>query len=194
MNVPNKLTVSRLIMVPLFVISFVLPEFSSSLKLISTVLMIVFYILIEMSDALDGYIARSRHLVTDLGKVLDPFSDTLAHITFFLCFYGKGLMPFLALAIIVWREFSIVFVRMLLMKTGVVMAANIFGKIKTVLYAVVSLMSIISIIMSEFFTLSATYSLALTVAFYLAAAASLISFLIYLKGVFDSKALSNMTR
>ena len=194
MNVPNRLTVSRLIMVPLFVISFILPEFSESLKFISTVAMIVFYVLIELSDALDGYIARSRHLVTDLGKVLDPFSDTLAHLTFFLCFYGKGIMPFLPLAIIVWREFGIVFVRMLLMKTGVVMAANIFGKIKTVLYAIVSLMSIISLILTEFFTSSVLYDNVLKGFFYAAALAALISFLIYIKGVLDSKALSNMTR
>ena len=194
MNVPNKLTVSRLIMVPLFVISFILPEFSESLKLVSTIAMIVFYVLIELSDALDGYIARSRHLVTDLGKVLDPFSDTLAHLTFFLCFYGKGIMPFLPLAIIVWREFGIVFVRMLLMKTGVVMAANIFGKIKTVLYAIVSLMSIISLILTEFFTSSVLYDNVLKGFFYAAALAALISFLIYIKGVLDSKALSNMTR
>ena len=194
MNVPNKLTVSRLIMVPLFVISFILPEFSESLKLASTIAMIVFYVLIELSDALDGYIARSRHLVTDLGKVLDPFSDTLAHLTFFLCFYGKGIMPFLPLAIIVWREFGIVFVRMLLMKTGVVMAANIFGKLKTVLYAIVSLMSIVSLILTEFFTPSVLYNNILNGFFYAAALAALISFLIYIKGVLDSKALSNMTR
>jgi hypothetical protein len=94
--------------------------------------MVVCYAIAELSDLLDGKIARKYNLVTDLGKVLDPFADTLSHLTFFVCFFGYGIMPAWTFIIIMWREFGILFLRMLMMKTGKAMPANIFGKSKTV--------------------------------------------------------------
>ena len=172
MNLPNKLTVLRLIMVPVFFISFCLP------------------------DLLDGKIARKYNLVTDLGKVMDPFADTLSHLTFFACFYGMGIMPSLAFIIIMWREFSILFLRMLMMGKGKAVAANIWGKSKTVLYAVVSILSIAYIVASHFIpgTWQDPYFIVLTVLFYLAALASLLSFTTYLSAILKSRALSGMTR
>ena len=102
MNLPNKLTVLRLVMVPVFFIAFSLPTwFGEATRTISIILMLICYVTAELSDFLDGKIARKYKLVTDLGKVMDPFADTLSHLTFFVCFYGSGIMPGLALIIII---------------------------------------------------------------------------------------------
>ena len=180
MNLPNKLTVLRL----------------EGAEVISVIMMLVCYLTAELSDLLDGKIARKYNLVTDLGKVMDPFADTLSHLTFFACFYGMGIMPSLAFIIIMWREFSILFLRMLMMGKGKAVAANIWGKSKTVLYAVVSILSIAYIVMSHFIPgeWQNPYSLVLTVMFYLAALASLLSFTTYLSAILKSRALSGMTR
>ena len=197
MNIPNRLTVLRLAMVPVFFIAFCLPTwFGEGLTTASAVLMLVCYVVAELSDLLDGKIARKYGMVTDLGKVMDPFADTLSHLTFFACFYGMGIMPALAFVIIMWREFSILFLRMLMMGKGKAVAANIWGKSKTVLYAVVSILSIAYIVASHFIpgTWQDPYFIVLTVLFYLAALASLLSFTTYLSAILKSRALSGMTR
>ena len=75
MNLPNKLTVLRLIMVPVFFISFCLPQwFGEGAEVISVIMMLVCYLTAELSDLLDGKIARKYNLVTDLGKVIFPIS------------------------------------------------------------------------------------------------------------------------
>ena len=197
MNLPNKLTVLRLIMVPVFFISFCLPQwFGEGASVFSVILMLICYVIAELSDLLDGKIARKYNLVTDLGKVMDPFADTLSHLTYFACFYGMGIMPAAAFIIIMWREFSISFLRMLMMGKGKAVAANIWGKSKTVLYAVVSILSIAYVVASHFVPGSwqDIYSIVLTVLFYLAALASLLSFTTYLSAILKSRALSGMTR
>lgn len=198
MNLPNKLTVTRLVMVPVFFLSFLLGSLSfSGARTISTVLMVVCYLVAELSDLLDGKIARKYNLVTDLGKVLDPFADTLSHLTFFVCFMKSGFMPVWTFIIIMWREFSILFLRMLMMRAGKAMPANIWGKSKTVFYALTTLLSIIFIAATAFIPSGSwvgTYETVLYVFFSLAALASLLSFVTYVRSVFKSKALSGMTR
>lgn len=195
MNLPNKLTVTRLVLVPVFFIFFLIGRFTS-LKVLSTVVMLSVYACAELSDLLDGKIARGRNLVTDLGKVMDPFADTLTHITYFVCFLYSSIMPLWAFVLIMWREFSILFIRMLLAKyAGVSMPANIFGKSKTVLYAATTLLSFVYLALETFSSVDLSiYSTVLYVFFSLSACASLISFVIYIKDVFKSKALSKMTR
>ena len=197
MNLPNKLTVLRLIMVPVFFISFCLPEwFGEGARAVSVIMMLICYATAELSDLLDGKIARKHNLVTDLGKVMDPFADTLSHLTFFVCFYSLGLMPSLALIIIIWREFSMNFMRMLMMGKGKAVAANIWGKSKTVLYAIDSILSIAYIVASYFApgAWQNGYLIFLTVMFYLAALASLLSFTTYMHAIIKSRVLSSMTR
>ena len=197
MNLPNKLTVLRLILVPVFFLSYCISLLGSEMTtIISAVLMFVSYAVAELTDLLDGKIARKYNLVTDLGKVMDPFADTLSHLTYFACFYGMGIMPAAAFIIIMWREFSISFLRMLMMGKGKAVAANIWGKSKTVLYALVSILSIAYVVASHFVPggWQDIYSLVLTVLFYLAALASLLSFTTYLSAILKSRALSGMTR
>ena len=198
MNIPNRLTVLRLIMVPVFFISFSISLLSfPSARVISAVMMFICYAVAELSDLLDGKIARKYNLVTDLGKVMDPFADTLSHLTFFVCFMYRGIMPVWAFIIIMWREFSILFMRMLMMRAGKAMPANIWGKSKTVLYAIASIFSIVYIVVSAFVQpggWNAAYEMVLYVLFSLSAIASLLSFITYLVSVLKSGALSGMTR
>lgn len=195
MNLPNKLTVTRLVLVPLFFIVFLIGEYTS-LKAPAMVLMLIIYAVAELSDLLDGKIARRCGLVTDLGKVMDPFADTLTHITYFVTFLSLSIMPLWAFILIMWREFSILFIRMLLAKyAGKAMPANIFGKAKTVLYAATTLLSFVYLALETFSSVDlAVYSTVLYVFFSLSAAASVMSFIIYIKGVLGSGALSGMTR
>ncbi len=194
MNIPNKLTVLRLCLVPVFFISYMISPYFS---LPGTVLMLISYAVAEITDLADGKIARKYNLVTDLGKVMDPFADTLSHLTYFVCFTSRGIMPLWCFVIIMWREFSILFLRMVMMKTGKAMPANIWGKSKTCLYAAASILSIAYIALDAFLAIDSFSSaclMVLYVAFALSALASLLSFITYISSIIKSKALSGLTR
>jgi len=198
MNVPNKLTISRLVMAPLFFVVFFLPEwFGPSLRTVSVILILVLYVLTELSDLLDGVIARKHNLVTDLGKVMDPFADTLSRLTYFICFIGVGIMPVWAFALIMWREFSIVFLRMLMMGTGTAVAANIWGKSKAVMYAVSGIAGIAYVAamrLSDSTDWMIWAEPILYVFFALAALASVASFGTYIAAIFRAGSLSHLSR
>ena len=198
MNLPNRLTVTRLVMTPLFFVIFFLVDLFPALNpVLYAVLLVLFYGVMEFTDLLDGKIARKNGLVTDLGKVLDPFADVICHLTFFTCFLASGIMPVWAFIPILWREFSQSFTRMLMMGKGKAMAANIFGKAKTCLYALTSICGFalrICYVLGVDESFTSVFSIVLTVLFALAAVSSVASYLIYVKAIRDSKALSGMTR
>ena len=198
MNLPNRLTVTRLVLTPLFFSTFFLIDlFPSFSPVVYAVILILLYAVMELTDLLDGKIARKRGLVTDLGKVLDPFADVICHLTFFSCFLAAGIMPVWTFVLILWREFAQSFTRMLMMGKGKAMAANIFGKAKTCLYALTSICGFayrICCVLSVDESFLSVFSVVLTVLFALAAFASVTSYLIYLKAIRDSRALSDMTR
>lgn len=198
MNLPTKVTVVRIILTPLFFVFFMLPQWAQTLfsetitserlfvlNVISVVAIWFFLFLAEISDAADGFIARRYHMVTDLGKLMDPFSDVLIRITYFVCFAVSGLMPFWILMIILYRELSQMFVRMLAVKDGIVIPANLWGKLKAILYALVSIAGLAAESVFRFMPdLNAAFSgyirLGLELLFALTAAVSVGSFLTYL--------------
>ena len=198
MNTPNKLTVSRLVMAPIFFIAFHLPIWvDSRLSKLSAILIIILWVLTELSDLLDGQIARRANLVTDLGKVMDPFADTISRMTYFVCFISVSMMPIWAFILSMWRELSILFVRMLMMGKGAAVPANIWGKSKAVLYAISGALGILAVnlgIWAPASALSAVVQKSLNPVFALAAVASVISFLTYVKAIIKSGALSSMSR
>lgn len=190
MNLPNKLTVTRLVLLPLLLVWY----FINVNSIVYAVVLGLLFGAMELTDLLDGKIARKRNLVTDLGKVLDPFADAICHLTFFACFTFSQIMPLWAFIIIFWREFSQSFVRMLLMGKGKPMAANIFGKAKTCLYALCSVCGFAFKALLSFDLVSAWMTKILTVLFALACVASVLSFLIYINNIRKSKILKDMTR
>jgi len=98
----------------------------------------------EFTDFLDGYFARKLNQVSDLGKLLDPFADVILHLTTFGCFAlsPRGYMPPVFFILILYREFSMLFIRLLSIKQGVAIAARKGGKLKTVLYVVAGFFSL----------------------------------------------------
>lgn len=102
------------------------------------------FIVSELTDLLDGKIARSRNEVSDFGKLYDPLSDTLVRITYFLCFVVDGILPAALLLIVLYREFGILFLRTLMMKRGIAMGARSGGKIKAVAYMVAGVVALMA--------------------------------------------------
>jgi len=138
MNIANMLTLFRIILAPIFLIIYLLPNLSASWAI--PVLWIIF-IVSEITDYFDGFAARKLNQISDFGKFFDPFADTLVQITYFLCFlidgiWGGGLLPVILFLIVVYREFGILFLRNLMLKKGVALGARMGGKIKTVVYII----------------------------------------------------------
>jgi CDP-diacylglycerol---glycerol-3-phosphate 3-phosphatidyltransferase len=185
MTLPNKITITRIILAPLFFISYFLPVWTGLYSGLSSILILSIFTGIELSDFLDGYLARRYKLVSDLGKVLDPFADVLSRITYFLCFAFTGLMPLWVFLIIIYRELAITFLRMMMMSKGVVVAASIWGKLKAITYAVSGTLGVLCVSFDRLDLFSGILEpvrLSLLVVFYLSAFASVASFLVYLKG------------
>ena len=183
MNLPNKLTVFRIIITPFFLLFFFSHEWFGFSPYISLIVPWILWAIIELSDILDGYIARKYDLVTDLGKVMDPFADVLSRITYFICFAYSGIMPIWIFALILYRELGITFLRMVMIKNGIALAASIWGKLKAVFYAlsgVVGLIVISMIRLDGFLEFQALVRNIGLVIFSLALISSLASFITYL--------------
>ena len=184
MNLPNKITIARIVLAPLFYISYFLPLWTGSFNTLSSILILSIFAGIEISDFLDGYLARKYNLVSDLGKVMDPFADVLSRITYFLCFAFTGLMPLWVFLIIIYRELAITFLRMMMMGKGVVVAASIWGKLKAITYAVSGILGVLFVSFERlgfFPMILRPLRISLITVFYLSAFAAVASFIVYLK-------------
>jgi CDP-diacylglycerol--glycerol-3-phosphate 3-phosphatidyltransferase len=138
MTLADRTTLLRLILAPFFFVVYFLPSwmpgwFSGGAFWTVPVLWILF-IISEISDMVDGMFARKRNEVSDFGKLFDPFADTLVQLTYFLCFVQDRILPAFLFLAVLYREYSILFVRNLMLKKGVAMGARMGGKIKTVAY------------------------------------------------------------
>ena len=129
MNTPNKLTVTRVVLIP-FTVALLLyaPQGGWLFWLISGLI----YGAAAITDALDGNIARKRGLVTDFGKLMDPVADKLLVTSVFVCFVAMGICSPWVLIIILAREFLVTSVRMVSSSRGIVIPANNWGKAKTI--------------------------------------------------------------
>ena len=137
MNLPNKLTMMRVIMVPFFMVFAAMshmgtPKFNATYALIAGILFAV----ASFTDFLDGYLARKNHLVTDFGKFMDPLADKMLTTAAIIYMVVDGVCSPVVLAIIMFREFAVAGVRMIAAESGTVIAANMWGKVKTVLQMV----------------------------------------------------------
>lgn len=144
MTLADKVTSIRLILAPFFFIAYFLPEWLPIPPAWTVPVLWTFFLVSEVTDLLDGMIARSRNEVSDFGKLFDPFSDTLVRITYFLCFVVGGILPAFLFAIVLYREFGILFVRTLMMRMGVAMGARSGGKAKAVAYMLTGIAALLS--------------------------------------------------
>lgn len=147
MNLPNKLTMARVLAVPLFVLAFIEKHFWIAILL---------FCLASLTDLLDGKIARARGLVTNFGKIMDPLADKILVYSAFALMVENGMIPAWILIIILAREFTVSGMRTVAASDGLVIAAAKSGKIKTVLQmiAVITLL-FLNVISSTIITIIA---------------------------------------
>lgn len=126
MNLPNKLTLGRIILVPFFVAALLIPfPFHNIIALL-------LFIAASITDTLDGKIARKMNLITDFGKFADPLADKILVLSALLCFIQLGWCDCVAVIIVLFREFAVTSIRLIASAKGEVIAANMWGKVKTV--------------------------------------------------------------
>lgn len=126
MNLPNKLTVLRIILVPFMVVAMLIP--------------FPFHYLVaglifgaaSLTDYFDGKIARERNLITNFGKFADPIADKILVVSALVCFLANGLCDPIIILIVLFREFVVTSIRLSAASSGTVVAANMWGKVKTV--------------------------------------------------------------
>lgn len=169
MNLPNKLTCLRMVMIVPFVICMLVGRAEGGWMIASLVL----FIAASFTDMLDGKIARSRHLITDFGKFMDPLADKLLVCSAMICLVDLRRLPTWVCIIIIAREFIISGFRLIASDNGIVIAASYWGKTKTVSQMVMIVLLILNIDLPFFRVLS-------TIFIYLACALTVISLVDYI--------------
>lgn len=143
MNLPNKLSLFRIILVPVIAVLYLLPVEMDGIVLMfqqievilnpMDLIVLALFAIASFTDFLDGNIARKRNLVTSFGKFIDPIADKLLVNTMFILFAVHGVVSVVPVIIMIWRDTIVDGLRMNASKSGVVVAAGMAGKLKTVL-------------------------------------------------------------
>lgn len=141
MNLPNKLTVLRVCMVPVFVVLMLWEGLGSPGRYAAAVV----FILASLTDWFDGYLARKNHQVTDFGKFMDPIADKLLVCSAMICLVELDSLAAWMVIIIIGREFIISGFRLVASDKGVVIAASYWGKFKTVFQMVMVILLILDL-------------------------------------------------
>lgn len=164
MNTPNKLTVFRILLVPIIVLvivfpyaqfQIVMPQYlingvSISLK---NFIVLALFALASITDFFDGYLARKNNEITTFGKFLDPIADKLLVNTLFIILAYQGVVPVVAVLLMIWRDTVVDGIRMLASSKGEVISAGLLGKIKTVAQMVTIILLLLNNIPFEFYSL-----------------------------------------
>lgn len=144
MNLPNKLSLFRIGLIPLIVLvkvfpyaqfNFTIPVFNFdgyTLSLLNIIILALF-VIAALTDYVDGYIARKYKIVTTFGKFVDPIADKLLVTTMFILFAVDGIVPIVVILMMLWRDILVDGLRMIASSEGIVMSAGYLGKLKTVL-------------------------------------------------------------
>ena len=170
MNLPNKLTLARVVMIPVFLVvllSGLVPE------PMNRYIAVIIFIAASFTDYLDGHIARKYNLVTNFGKFMDPLADKLLVCSALICFTAMGKLAAWITIVIIAREFIISGFRLVAADNGIVIAASYWGKFKTVSQMILIILMIMDIQNPVFQTL-------ITVFIVIAVALTIISLVDYI--------------
>ncbi len=172
MNLPNKLTVLRVILVPFFVAALMI-KFPAHIWIA-----LILFAAASVTDLLDGKIARAQNLVTNFGKFLDPLADKMLVMAALVCFTNLGWCDPAAVVIILAREFMVSGLRLVTANEGIVVAAGIWGKLKTAF----TMVALVIIMLFEALSGGSDIVFAVNEVFiWLAAVLTIISGAVYLK-------------
>ena len=144
MKTSNKFTLARVLFAPVFFVLYFIPIWTGNpfLAKITAYILIPMLAVVQLTDYWDGHYARKNNEVSDFGKLFDPFADVMLNLTLFICaqhsfakdLVSAGYMPVACFILILFREFSMNFLRMVAVSNGTAIAARKGGKVKTVLY------------------------------------------------------------
>lgn len=165
MNLPNKLTILRVIMIPFFVF-FMLVNLTDYIGSAGKYIALAIFVVASFTDFLDGYLARRDNLVTNFGKFMDPLADKLLVCSALICLVNNDKLQAWIVIVIIAREFIISGFRLVASDNGVVIAASYWGKFKTVSQMAMIILCIldINITVVQYITVVVTYlALVLTV-------------------------------
>lgn len=140
MNLPNKLTMLRILLVPVFLVFISIKDIPYGKPIAIAV-----FIIASITDKLDGYIARSRNQITRFGKFMDPLADKLLVTSALISLVEYHIIPAWAAMIIVAREFAVTGLRSVAAAEGIVIAASAWGKAKTVTQIIAIIMALINL-------------------------------------------------
>ena len=146
MNLPNKLTIFRVLLVPFFVVFLLNQHVNEYFNLIA----LIIFVIASLTDLLDGKIARKYNLVTNFGKFMDPLADKLLVCSALICFIELGKISSIIVLVIIAREFIISGFRLIAADKGVVIAAGYWGKLKTVVQMVMIIVLLLNIPLDAF--------------------------------------------
>ena len=143
MNLPNKLSLLRLVLIPIIVIVWIFPYAQAGIEMpvyhvgfvslpLLNIIVLGLFAFTSFTDFLDGYLARKNNQVTTFGKFIDPIADKCLTTTMFILLAVKGEIPAIPVVVMIWRDIVVDGARMMASSKGVVMSAGILGKIKTV--------------------------------------------------------------
>ena len=151
MNLPNKLTIFRVILIPFFVVFLLLDPSNQTYRYIADAI----FIIASLTDMLDGKIARKYNLVTNFGKFMDPLADKLLVSAAMIALIATGQLAAWIVIVIISREFIISGFRLIASDNGIVIAASYWGKFKTV-FQMLMIIVLIANIQMPFFTVLGT--------------------------------------
>lgn len=177
MNLPNRLTIVRIVLTPLFLFLFMADFIPYNYIFALTV-----FVAAAITDFADGKIARSRNIVTNFGKIADPIADKILTTAVILCFMMLDLCSIWVVLIILAREFAVSAVRISAASQGAVIPANIYGKIKTVMQMVFSILVLLLLVIQSVASIEIPYfNVFVPVMMWILAVVTLVSGVIYLK-------------
>lgn len=154
MNLPNKLTVSRVILIPFFVFSLLYQGGENqNLRYVAATI----FVIASLTDLLDGKIARKYNLVTNFGKFMDPLADKLLVCSALICLIELGQLPAWMVIIIISREFIISGFRLVASDNGIVIAASYWGKFKTTFQMLAVILMIVDLPVLRLITVICTW-------------------------------------
>lgn len=179
MNLPNKLTLLRAILVPFFLLML----FVDAIPVNFTLAMVIFAAA-SVTDALDGHIARKNNLITNFGKFLDPLADKVLVVSALIAFVELDIISSVPVIIIVAREFMVSGLRLLAADGGVVVAAGMWGKLKTAFTMVTIVLILLNLMLTGDFSIDTgkVCDIAIQILIWVSTALTIISGCVYLKG------------